>query len=265
MVQPFTHSLHNHSYNMIPQPFVKGAGDRVFFAPYEYPSGADIVFDFGNPLCTSAFGSNIVYNVGSLNVTGSLIPYNNPTPVYPTLTTRAGGVMVTRYIETIDSGSYLQWSGVTTEDVTIVVCSALNGEQTPSGLSATPNVIGKNSIDIEVRSTAALVYIEPDTGGRTILFNDTIYDTSTSNGRDGFNMIGVTSNGSDFHQYYKNNILIYNNFPLPNYTKPTSATQTFQLGVQSNLGVQCYLQYPKILRAKEIRQIYKVFSQRFFT
>ena len=250
---------------MIFQSFNKGGTERVNFNQYEYVGGADIIFDFGNPTCTSEFTSNRrVFNVGNLNVTGSLISYNNPGPIYPTLETTAGGTMVTDYGEIIGSGSYLEWSGTTTEDVTIIVCSALQGTQTLTGAKATPNVIGKNNIEIQVLDNSAIVNITPDNGIQSNLFTDNSYNTSISNGRNGFNMISVTSNGSSFHQMYENGVLIFDDM-ISVFDKPTSATQTFQLGLQSNLEIQCYLQYPRILTAKEIRQTYKVFSQRFFT
>jgi len=253
---------------MIPQPFVKGAGERVFFGPYEYPDGADIIFDFGNPLCTSAFGSNIVYNIGTANITGSLIPYNNPGPIYPTLSSAAGGVMITRAIA--GGSNYLQWDWKSTQEQSNVFIFALNGAQLNPWNSKLPNAAGASSINTNIYSTTAqsgsatvnVIYYNSSNTPNDI-FTSTGLDVKTSNGRNGYNLIGVAANASTYHA------LVLNQTPATidgtSVGRSTSGTQTTNFGVSSNMRIMAFLQYPKILTAKQWRQIYKVFAPRFFT
>ena len=252
---------------MIPQQFVKGAGERVFFGQFEYVSGADLIYDFGNPICTSAFASNIVYNVGSANVTGSLIPYNNPGPFYPTLTTDAGGVMITRALAGLSN--YLQWDWKSTENQTSITIFALNGTQLNPWSSYIPQAAGASSIKNNVYGNTV------NTGSATLNVN--IYDSSNSandiftnalnvdvsNTRNGYNMLSVEANNSTSHNLYINPTLIATD--TTSITRTTSATQTTNFGVDSNMRIMAFLQYPFILTPKQIRQTYKVFSQRFFT
>ena len=244
---------------MIPQPFVKGGGERVFFGPYEYPPNADLIFDFGNPLCTSAFNSSrIVYNVGSANVTGSLIPYNNPGPIYPTLSTDQGGTMVTRAIAF--GSNYLTWDWKSTENQSQIYIYKLNGGQI-GGSPGLPANAGNNSIS-SISYSSANIQIRDSSGGNTAVFSESL-DTSDSNGRNGYNMVGVTANNSNSQILYINQSTIIN--ASNSITRTTSGTQTFNYGIQTNLKHIAFLQYPRILTPKEIRQVYKVFSPRFYT
>ncbi len=252
---------------MIPQPFVKGSGERVFFGPYEYPSGADLVFDFGNPICTSAFGSNIVYNAASQNVTGSLIPYNNPGPIYPTLSTSQGGVMVTRAIAF--GSNYLQWNWKSTEEQTSIFIFSLNGTQLNPWSSLLPQEAGANSIRANVYGNTIVTgsasldirYYNSSNAANDIF--STTLNVDVSNTRNGYNMVTSTANASTSHNLYVNQTL--NATDSTNITRTTSGTQTTNFGVSSNMRIMAFLQYPKILTPKEIRQVYKVFSPRFYT
>ena len=255
---------------MIPQPFVKGAGERVFFGPYEYPPDADIVFDFGNPLCTSAFGSNIVYNVGSANITGSLIPYNNPGPIYPTLNTAAGGVMVTRAFGggAENQSNFLQWDWKSTAEQTNVFIFALNGTQLNPWSSFLPQEAGASSIranvygNTVVTASASLdVRFRNSSNQANDIFSTTL-NVGLSNARNGYNMVGITANASTSHNLYINPSLVASD--STSIPRTTSGTQTTKFGVSSNMRIMAFLQYPKVLRAKDFRQIYKVFSRRFF-
>jgi len=76
-------------------------------------------------------------------------------------------------------------------------------------------------------------------------------------------MISVNADSSTTHNLYINQTLSATN--TNNITRTTSGTQTTKFGVSSNMRIMAFLQYPKILTPKEIRQTYKVFSQRFFT
>ncbi len=256
---------------MIPQPFVKGAGERVFFGPYEYPDGADIIFDFGNPTCTSAFNSsNIVYNVGSANITGSLIPYNNPGPFYPTLSTDAGGIMITRAVGGGVGSNYLQWQWKSTEQQSNVFIFAMNGNQLNPWSSFLPQAAGASSIQtnlygVNANSGSATVNVifYNSSNSPNDIFTSTGLDTKTSNGRNGYNMIGAAADNSTYHA------LVLNQTPATidttSISRSTSGTQTTNFGVSSNMRIMAFLQYPKILTAKQWRQIYKVFAPRFFT
>jgi hypothetical protein len=252
---------------MIPQPFVKGAGERVFFGPYEYPAGADLIFDFGNPLCTSAFGSNIVYNVGSANVTGSLIPYNNPGPIYPTLSAAAGGVMITQ--EFAFGSNYLEWDYSSSINQTSLTIFALNGAQLNPWSSFIPDRAGNSSIEFNVygnnvvTGSATLdVNLFNSSNASTNIFSTTL-NVDVSNSRNGYNLIATSANDSTSHILYLNQSAIATD--STNVTRATQSNTSAQLGKTSNMTIMAHLQYPKILTPKEIRQIYKVFSVRFFT
>lgn len=253
---------------MIPQPFVKGAGERVYFGPYEYPGGADIIFDFGNPLCTSAFNtSQIVYNVGSANVTGSLIPYNNPGPIYPTLESTNGGTMVTRAIAF--GSNYLQWDYQSTAQQTSVTIFKLNGTQLNPWSSFIPYKAGNSSIEFNVygntvvTASASLdVNLYNNSNALNSIFSTTL-NVDVSNSRNGYNLIGTSANASTSHILYVNQSAVATD--TTNVTRETQSNTAAQLGRTSNMRIIAHLQYPRILTAKEMRQIYKVFAVRFFT
>ena len=253
---------------MIPQPFVKGAGERVFFNRYEYVSGADIIFDFGNPLCTSAFNtSRIVYNVGSANITGSLIPYNNPGPIYPTLESTNGGTMVTRAIAGLSN--YIQWDWKSTQEQTTIYLFKLNGTQLNPWNSKVPLAAGASSIAMTnygntiVTGSASLdVDIYNSSNSLNSVFSTTL-NVNASNGRNGYNMVSAEANASTLHNLYINQTLSATD--STSISRSTSGTQTTSFGVSSNMRIIAFLQYPKILTPKEIRQTYKVFSQSFFS
>jgi len=246
---------------MILQSFIKGGTERIAYGYYEYPGGADIIFDFGNPTCTSEFVSNNrVYNVGSANITGSLIPYNNPGPIYPTLNTGAGasgGNMAVRYVTGITGGNHLEWSWPSTENQTSVVIYAPNGSAVSGEDDYSPRNTGADSIQFETQRT--IVYTRID---GNIIFTSNI-DTSVGNGRNSWNQVAVTADGSTGHFYYQN-LVQSGESNTTNIPRTTTANQTNQLGWEANLKYIAFLQYPRILNPVEIRQIYRVFSQRFF-
>lgn len=246
---------------MIFQNFNKGGTERVNFGLYEYVPGAELIFDFGNPTCTSAFNSShIVYNVGSANVTGSLIPFNNPAPLYPVLASAQYGTMVTSYISGISNGSYLQWDWNNNANQTSIFIYRLNGTQV-GGANGSPYIADSDS-SIKVLGNTSNVVTYFNTGGTgTQVFNQSV-TTDTSNGRNGYNMIVSQANNANAQYYWQNTTLVAQS--ATSITRQTSAAQTNYFGFQSNLGYLGYLQYPFILTPKQIRQTYKVFSQRFF-
>lgn len=245
---------------MIPQSFIKGGGERVYFGQFEYPTGADIIFDFGNPICTSAFGSNIVYNAGNVNLTGSLISYNNPGPIYPTLSTSNGGVMVTR--EIAFGSNYLQFDYSSSINQTSITLFAMNGNQlstwgsfipsesTPAGSSIQFNVFGTGANSGSATLNASYVTTQPT------------LDISVGNGRNGYNLIGETTNNTT------GQILYVNNTPIVDTnveTRSNVQSNSVKLGLTSNMKIMAFLQYPRVLTPKEMRQVYKVFAPRFYT
>jgi hypothetical protein len=261
---------------MIFQNFIKGGTERVFFGRYEYPLGADIIFDFGNPICTSAFNSSrIVYNVGSANVTGSLIPYNNPGAFYPTLTTDYGGTVV--FKRQAGAGTnYVQWDWKSTEQETNIFVYRPNDPLGNSGEMGFPGVgaVSPTANSLYINLTAFNnVYAGAYNSSNTQfddLFGGTVLQTGSAEGRNDWNTITYTSNGASVSNLYLNQ-----SAPITNtttITRVTSATQTFKFPFRSGYTsdnfssrIMAYLQYPKILTAKQIRQVYKVFAQSFST
>lgn len=247
---------------MIFQNFIKGGTERVNYGLYEYVPGAEIIFDFGNTLCTSAFNSSrIVYNVGSANVTGSLIPYNNPSPTYPTLDTTQYGTMVTRYVAGVDNGNYLQWDWNNNANQTSIFIYRLNGGQIGGSVDGSPYIADSDSTIKVLGATNNSITFYNTAGTSGLTINQSV-PTSTSNGRNGYNMIVSQANNSNLQNYWQNTTLIESSATA--ITRQTSAAQTNYFGFKSNLGYLGYLQYPFILTPKQIRQTYKVFSQRFF-
>jgi hypothetical protein len=254
---------------MIPQQFVKGAGERVFFGQFEYISGADLIYDFGNPICTSAFNSSrIVYNVGNANVTGSLIPYNGN--VYPTLSGLQGGVMITS--ASPFASNYMQWDWKSTENQTSIAIFALNGAQGNPYESFMPQKAGANSIEFDLYGTTALgtssyfaVNLYDSGNNEYVSSPSAVINNSTGSGTNGYNQAAFSANNSTQH-------LLYINQKAPilndaNITRTTSGTQTTKFSIATNVSsvkIMAFLQYPFILTPKQIRQTYKVFSQRFF-
>ena len=237
----------------------------MFFGQFEYPSGADLVFDFGNPLCTSAFNSSrIVYNVGSANVTGSLIPYNNPGPIYPTLSSNNGGVMVTTSLASLQN--YMQWDWKSTELQTNVLVYAPNGSQSSGANQFFPKTAGASSIEVQIiyPNNRLFVNISDSSNNKVDFAIPQIqFETGSLNGRNGWNTFIVSADSSSFHALYTNaNSSSIDTTPI---TRTTSATQTTLFPQSGNAQIMAFMQYPKILTPKEIRQINKVFAQRYFT
>jgi hypothetical protein len=247
---------------MIFQNFVKGGTERVNYGLYEYPPGADIIFDFGNPACTTAYNSSrIVYNIGSANVTASAVPYNNPTPEYPILLTNQYGTMVTRYVGGVDDGNYLQWDWQSNANQTNIVIYRLNGGQV-GGANGIPYIPDSDSA-IKILGAAPNIVTYYDTSANgTEVFNFSV-PTSTDNGRNGYNMIVTQANNSNAQYYWQNTTLVGS--ASNSITRQTSLiNQTNYFGFETNLGYLGFFQYPFILTPKQIRQLYKCFSQRFF-
>jgi hypothetical protein len=246
---------------MIPQQFVKGAGERVFFGQFEYVSGADLIYDFGNPICTSAFASNIVYNVGSANVTGSLIPYANPSLVYPTLTTDAGGVMITRELAFLSN--YMEFDYSSSINQTSITIFAMNGNQLNPWNSYIPKAPTAGGSYIEMNAFGNTVNTGSATLNVTNIGSTQALNVDVSNGRNGYNQISVQANDSTTHNLYVNQTLTLTD--STNVSRTNDIATAVRLGLTSNMRIMAFLQYPYILTPKQIRQTYKVFSQRFFT
>lgn len=253
---------------MIPQSFIKGGGERVYFGRYEYPEGASIIWDFGNPLCTTGSASNIIYNVGSANVTGSLIPYNNPTPVYPTISATNGGVMITNEVAAVGS-NYLEWNYSSSLEETAVTIFALNGGQLNPWTSYVPYKAGASSIEYKVYGNTAItasasfdVNLYNSSNVVSTPFSTTL-NVDLTNGRNGYNLIATSADGNASHNLYINQTLAGTD--TSSIGRANNVNSGAQLGLSSKMKIMAYLQYPKILTPKQIRQIYKVFAVRFFT
>lgn len=261
---------------MIPQPFVKGGGERVFFGPYEYPTGADIVFDFGNPICTSEFNSNRrVYNVGSANVTASLEPYNNPGPIYPVLSSTNGGIALFNALGSFGFSNYMQWNWKSTEQQTNVFVYKPTTADASSGELGFPlQASGSaNSLYTKINGPQYVfngAFNSSNVQYDSIFGSTTTLDTGSLNGRNGWNTMAFSADASNSHYQYVN--MNTSSFDNTTITRVTSGTQRFQLANRITAGsgtfntaIMAYLQYPKILTPKEIRQINRLFAQRFFT
>jgi len=252
---------------MIPQPFVKGSGERVFFGQFEYPAGADLIFDFGNPASfgnTSALSaSNAATTSPAAAVTASFIPFNNPSPTYPTYSTDGSGSIVT-----LSNGSgtnYLQWQWKSTEQQSNVLIYKPNGNQSSGANQYFPRAAGANSIETQIVYPNSNLYINiADSSNSTTsdVFGVKQFNTGSLNGQNGWNMFVVTANASNSHNLYIN--ANSSSLDTTAITRTTSGLQTTNFGLSSNAKIIAFLQYPKILTQKEIRQIYKVFYQRFF-
>lgn len=260
---------------MIFQNFVKGGTDRVNFGLYEYPLGADIIFDFGNPLCTTAFDSSkIVYNVGSANVTGSLIPYANPGLFYPTLTTNYGGTVV--FKRQAGAGTnYLEWDWKSTQNQTSVFIYRPNdaagnsGEMGFPGIGAVSQSANSLYVTLNVNNNLYAGAYNSSNTQFDDLFDGVVLQTGSVANRNDWNGITYTSNGDSSHNLYLNL-----SAPITNtttITRVTSATQTFKFPFRSGFTetnfssrIMAYLQYPYILTQKQITQLYKCFDQRFW-
>lgn len=252
---------------MIPQPFIKGLGERVFFGPYEYPSGADIVFDFGNPICTSAWGSNIVYNAATANITASLIPFNNPGPFYPVLQNINGGVAEFNSIGSTQY-NYMQWDWKSTAEQTNIVVYAPSGSQ-GTRQSYMPQVSGSdksNSIEIQTVYAGNVLYVNIYDSSNNInvdIFGTDQFETGSLNGRNGWNVFAATADTNSVHNLYVN--MTTSSLDTRSIPRVTSGTQRNLFPTNSKAYIMAFMQYPKILRPRDIRQINRVFAQRFFT
>jgi hypothetical protein len=252
---------------MIPQPFAKGGGERVFFGQFEYPSGADLIFDFGNPASfgnTSALSaSNAATTSPAAAVTASFIPFNNPGPIYPTYSSANGGSIIT-----LSGGAgtnYLQWNWKSTEQQSNVLVYQPNGNQSSGANQFFPKTAGASSIETQIVYPNNTLYINIADSSNSItsdVFGVKQFNTGSLNGQNGWNIITTTADASNSQKLYIN--ANSSSISTTAITRTTSAIQTTQFGLSSNAKIIAFLQYPKILTIKEIRQINKVFAQRFF-
>jgi hypothetical protein len=263
---------------MLIQNFVKGGSERISYGYYEYVSGADIVFDFGNPTCTSAFStSNIVFNVGTANVTASLIPYNNPGPFYPILETGAGaaGGSVIFKRQALADTNRMQWTWKTTKEQTNIFiykpedAAANSGEMGFPGAGAVSG--SANSLYVNLNTSYQIFGGAFNSSNTQFddIFGTPVLQTGSVEGRNGWNVVNYTSNGDSSSNLYLNqsNPIL----STTTITRVDSASQVynfpFRSGFTSNnfsSRIIAYLQYPFVLTPAQIRQTYKVFSQRFF-
>jgi hypothetical protein len=251
---------------MIFQNFNKGGTERVYFGQFEYPAGADLIFDFGNPLSYSNTNAHSASNAATgspaANVTASFVSYNNPGVIWPTYSSTNGGTMLFSYVQAIGS-NYMQWDWKSTANQTNVVVYKPNGTQI-DGEGLFPGAAGANSIELKINNRYQQLHVDyynSSNSGYLDVFTPTL-NTGSLNGQNGFNVMTLTADSGSNHNLYIN--ANSSSFDSTLITRTTSGTQTTQFGVNSNSRIMAFLQYPRILKPAEIRQIYKVFSQRFF-
>ena len=258
---------------MIPQFFVKSSGEQKNFYPFDYPAGASIIYDWGNPITYApAQGSS---GITSNAATGSL---GEPQGSFFKL----GGGSAPLW-QSLNSGSlnfqpgtvsnfYVEFNGtLPTGAISVVSVYASNpiysAESSGSFLCLTGS---NNGINLEMTPsrviTPTIWYGASGNTQATLTCTATLPDTN-------FNMVTFASNGLNNHTMYLNNALSAS-VDTNTYDRGlfTPSARNIRIGIDNvsntkNVSLQgtmiATLIYPFVLQPKEIRQLWYVFRKRF--
>lgn len=256
---------------MIPQFFVKTSGEQLNFNQFDYPLGASIIYDWGNPItyAPAQGSSGITSNAAS----GSL---GEPQGTFQKQGGGAAPLWQSLYSGSINftpgttANFYVEYNGtLPTGAISVVSIYAANNSPETSGsfLCLTGS---QNGINLTKTPSGIIVpeiwYGASGNTKATLTCTATLPDTN-------FNMVTFTSNGLDLHTMYLNNALsasVDTNTYNRGLFSPSAAN--IRIGINNvsntkNVSLQgtmiATLIYPFALSTKQIRQLWYVFRKRF--
>lgn len=258
---------------MIPQFFVKSSGEQLNFNQFDYPAGATLIYDWGNPITyspgqgTSGVTSNAAS--GSLGEPqGSFIKLGGGSaPLWQSLNSGSlnfqPGTVSNFYVEynsTLPTGAISVVSVYASNPIYSAESSGsflcLTGSQNGINLTMTPNRLVKPDI----------WYGASGNTQATLTCTATLPNTD-------FNMVTFTTNGLDLHTMYLNNALSAS-VDTNTYNRGlfSPSARNIRIGINNvsntkNVSLQgtmiATLIYPFALSTKQIRQLWYVFRKRF--
>jgi hypothetical protein len=254
---------------MIPIPYGYTSTSGFNLSKYQYVEGADIIFDFGNPLTTgsvagSGYASNVITDKSSvvLNLT-SQNPGGTPT---------LGGANVGGTLDFLFTGNpYCVWNyGLTAAQTTIVFFKP-DSFLTLSGMPAAGNNSGLNRQNA-LRMNTSLIggqYNVSSSVFSSADVNPTVNFSANmdTNSYDGWTMAALSTNGTDLHQFWQNNATGSTNTTVitrsdSNNTDPKSFGKTPLVDAGISGQLIAIMQYPRQLSQREIKQTFQLFKQR---
>jgi len=253
---------------MIPIPYGYTGANEFNLSKYQYVEGADIIFDFGNPITTgsiagSGYASNVITDKSSviLNLASQRVGG------LPTYGPENGGSLFFQ----IGGLPYCVWNyGLTTAQTTIVFFKP-NADLLTSGMPAAGNATGLNRQNALRMNTSWIggnynvsssVFSSAD-ANPTVNFSINM-DTQSYGG---WTMSALSTNGSNLHQFWQNNATGSNNTTVitrsdSNNTDPKVFGKTALVDAGISGQLIAIMQYPRQLNQREIKQTFQLFKQR---
>lgn len=254
---------------MIPIPYGYTGTSEFKLSKYQYVEGADIIFDFGNPLTT---GSVPTFGYASNVITTDLpAVVLNLTSQNPGGTPTIGDGGVGGVCNFLFAGNpFATWNyGLTAAQTTIVFFKPDNFHET-AGMPAAGNNLGAN--------TQNALQMQTFLSGGNYIVSSSVFNSAgdtnpvrlnaavdrTSYG--GWTMAALSTNGSNLHQFWQNNATGSTSTTSISRGSSGRDLKTFGKMPSQNAGISgdliAILQYPRQLTQREIKQTFQLFKQR---
>jgi hypothetical protein len=252
---------------MIPIPYGYTATSEFRLSKYQYVPGADIIFDFGNPLTTGSvptlgYASNVISAKSSvvLNLTSQQIggtPTIGDGGVGGVLNFPFGGL------------PYAEWTyGLTTQQTTIVFFKPDFSHET-AGMPAAGNDIGlnkQNALQMQTFLSGGSYIVSSSIFSNAAVENKTFNAVMDTTSYSGWTMAALSSNGNNLHQFWQNNATGSTSTTTIARDNSGNDPKFFGKMPNQNAGIHgnliAIMQYPRQLSQREIKQTFQLFKQR---
>jgi hypothetical protein len=252
---------------MIPIPYGYTGNVGFNLSKYQYVEGADIIFDFGNPLTTgSVSGSGYASNVISAKSSVVLNLTSQQAGGTPTISDGGvGGVLNFPF----GGLPFATWTyGLTTEQTTIVFFKPDFSHEN-AGMPAAGNNLGankQNALQMETFLSGGSYIVSSSIFDSAAVENKTFNAVIDTNSYDGWTMVALSSNGNDLHQFWQNNATGSTSTTTISRGNSGNDLKTFGKMPGQNAGIHgnliAIMQYPRQLTQREIKQTFQLFKQR---
>jgi hypothetical protein len=252
---------------MIPIPYGYTATSEFKLSKYQYVEGADIIFDFGNPLTTgSASGSGYASNVISAKSSVVLNLTSQQAGGTPTIGDGGvGGVLNFPF----GGLPYATWTyGLTTEQTTIVFFKPDFSHET-AGMPAAGRDLGlnkQNALQMETFLSSGNYIVSSSIFSSAGVENKTFNAVMDTTSYSGWTMAALSSNGNNLHQFWQNNATGSTSTTTISRGNSGNDPKYFGKMPNQNAGIHgsliAIMQYPRQLTQREIKQTFQLFKQR---
>jgi len=248
---------------MIPQFFVKSSGEQINFAKFAYVNGANLIFDWGNPVSYPP-------GQGAGGITSNVYNSGEPQGQFQTGGGAAASMWSTSYGGSIgfnaSNGLNTVFNSTFPTGAMSVVSVYKGGGEFQNG--ALVGLQNNNGLNL-VLSTAGVVtptiwYGASGNTQATLSCNVTLVSQYN-----GWNVVTFTTNGLNSHTMYLNdgstNSTDTNTYDRGLFSPSTANIRIGKNALSNNYlnGVMmAYMVYPFVLSPKQIRQNWYVFKQR---